>query len=129
MSKVRFTRVSEVLACWPPGPPERENRHRSSVIGMLRLLVTRKASASSATRPTVRVAHRPRRDRGGAQPVKGASCATGSAAGGSVAGGVVGGVVVVVVGAGTVKSALSYSKSSTGVDDAVSQMAPTCQSP
>ena len=34
MSNTTSTRVSDVLACWPPGPPLRENRQRSSLIGI-----------------------------------------------------------------------------------------------
>jgi len=40
MFHVRMTLVFEVFACWPPGPPLPEKRHRSSPAGILRDLVT-----------------------------------------------------------------------------------------
>ena len=51
MSKVTSARVSDVLACWPPGPPLRENRQRSSDSGMAQLRDT--CSTSGSIEPTV----------------------------------------------------------------------------
>ncbi len=34
MSKRTSARVLVLLACWPPGPPERLKRHSSSATGM-----------------------------------------------------------------------------------------------
>jgi hypothetical protein len=49
--------VLAVLACWPPGPPLAENRHRSSDSGIVQLPVTRRMSEES-TRGTVPTAAR-----------------------------------------------------------------------
>ena len=38
MSNRTSTFVSEVFACWPPGPPLRLNRHRSSDAAMTRVV-------------------------------------------------------------------------------------------
>src|SRR5581483_8728425 len=40
------TRVFEVLACWPPGPPDPEKRHSSSPIAIVHDRVTRNRPSS-----------------------------------------------------------------------------------
>src|SRR4051812_45051176 len=56
-SNTTSTRVSAVLACWPPGPPLRENRHRSSATGMAHERDT--CSTPSSTGATVTVPYPP----------------------------------------------------------------------
>ena len=56
-SKRTSTRVLEVFACWPPGPPEPEKRHSSSSSGIAHVPVTR-SHRMSGTVPA-----RPPRDR------------------------------------------------------------------
>src|SRR3954468_4316924 len=46
MSKRTSALVFEVLACWPPGPPEAVKRHSSSSSGMVHDLVTRSSPAT-----------------------------------------------------------------------------------
>ena len=48
MSNTNSTRVFDVLACWPPGPPDPLKRHSSSSGGITQLRVTRKGWPGTA---------------------------------------------------------------------------------
>lgn len=48
-SKTTSTRVSEVLACWPPGPPLRLKRQRSSARGTEHSRLTRRRSSRASS--------------------------------------------------------------------------------
>src|SRR5436305_11550934 len=47
-SKRTSALVFDVLACWPPGPPEAVNRHSSSDSGIRHVRVTRSSGGTSA---------------------------------------------------------------------------------